>query len=114
GTVTGLITGSASIAGATGVSGESIAGSTDSLLTASLLPAPKVADGDVELTAAETRALCLVALCRLLPVRRRGLEYSSIPKLMRASPAPISAIARPGGMNHHQAPTKRACEFCAK
>src|SRR5699024_3330457 len=48
------------------------------------------------------------------PVRRRGLEYSSIAKLIRARPAPITAIARPGGTYHHQAPASSACEFCAK
>jgi hypothetical protein len=44
------------------------------------------------------------ALARLLPVRSRGFEYSSIPKLMRARPAPMMAMARPGGTNHHHAP----------
>src|SRR5699024_12396741 len=47
-------------------------------------------------------------------VRRRGLEYSSIAKLIRARPAPITAIARPGGTYHHQAPASSAWEFCAK
>src|SRR5690625_1787986 len=42
------------------------------------------------------------------PVRSRGLEYSSMPKLISAKPAPMTAIARPGGTYHHQAPDSSA------
>ena len=36
--------------------------------------------------------------------RRRGFAYSSIPKLIRASAVPSSAMHRPAGTNHHHAP----------
>src|SRR5205823_1015849 len=41
-------------------------------------------------------------------VRRRGFATSSMPKLTKASPAPSTAMHRPGGKNHHHAPSKRA------
>src|SRR5438105_15282935 len=47
-------------------------------------------------------------------LRNRGLATSSMPKLMRASPAPNTAIQRPGGTNHHQRTSTRAFAFCAQ
>ena len=44
-------------------------------------------------------------LARWLASRSRGLPSSSIPVLSRTSEVPIKATARPGGTNHHQAPS---------
>src|SRR5260370_11815149 len=40
--------------------------------------------------------------------RRRGSAISSMPKLSSIRPDPSKAMQSPGGMNHHQAPWKRA------
>ena len=42
-----------------------------------------------------------------------GLMISSIEKLMSERPAPSSAMMRPGGTNHHQAPVPSAWPVCA-
>ncbi len=49
-----------------------------------------------------------------LYTRRRGFRISSRPKLISARPVPTSAMHRPGGTNHHQAPLESASSFCAK
>ena len=46
-------------------------------------------------------------------LRSRGLTNSSIPKLMSVRAMPTSAMHRPAGTNHHQAPRCSARLFCA-
>src|ERR1700722_10817384 len=41
-------------------------------------------------------------------LRRRGLAISSMPKFTKVSAAPSMAMHRPGGRNHHHAPSRRA------
>src|SRR5258708_5518608 len=41
-------------------------------------------------------------------LRKRGLDISSMPKLTKVSAAPNMAMHRPGGRNHHHAPSRRA------
>lgn len=47
-------------------------------------------------------------------VRSRGLTNSSIPKLIRASDMPSSAMQSPAGTNHHHAPWASAWLDCAQ
>lgn len=42
-------------------------------------------------------------------VRSLGLTISSMEKFNKARPIPSNAIQRPGGTNHHQAPSVNAC-----
>src|SRR5262249_25847570 len=49
-----------------------------------------------------------------VPARRRGLAISSMPKLMKASPAPSTAMQRPGATNHHHAPSSSASLLAAQ
>ena len=53
-------------------------------------------------------------LLALLASRRRGLPSSSMPVFSSTSAVPMSATARPGGTNHHQAPSCRACWLSAQ
>src|SRR5216683_6489784 len=41
-------------------------------------------------------------------LRKRGLDISSMPKLTKVSAAPNMAMHKPGGRNHHHAPSRRA------
>src|SRR5206468_10492377 len=46
--------------------------------------------------------------------RKRGLESSSIPKLINVKPAQSKAIHNPAGTNCHHFPTISAALFCAQ
>src|SRR5262249_47853881 len=70
---------------------------------------------DRQVLDAEDTHACTLHLLRSARVCERsfGLMISSMEKLISESAAPKSAIARPGGANHHQAPRRSASPFCA-
>ena len=77
----------------------------------------EIVPNEVSLIAASfvnTVLYAIGASVALAASRRRGLPSSSIPVFSRTRLMPISATARPGGTNHHQAPSCSACWLSAQ